>query len=156
MVHLAIMDPKLGFIPAILDRRKTIESRWYNTRRSPWGKVRRGDTVYFKNSGGPITACARISRVEEHALLGGDAAKILSQYGRGIGFSPDQIRVLLEAYRAKRYCILLFLENSCSTDRLIFDKHGFGAQAAWITMTEGEFKKRIAVYHPHPHVPLAG
>lgn len=51
MHHIAIMNGPWNLIPKILSGEKTIESRWYRTRRAPWGGIRAGDTVYFKDSG---------------------------------------------------------------------------------------------------------
>ena len=51
MDHVAIMNKSWGLIPKILSGSKTIESRWYKTKRTPWDKIAKGDTVYFKNSG---------------------------------------------------------------------------------------------------------
>jgi len=41
---------------------KQIESRWYVNKINPWNKVKVGDTVYFKNSGDPVTAKVRVKK----------------------------------------------------------------------------------------------
>lgn len=51
MHHVAIMKPSWKLIPKILSGEKTIESRWYQTRRAPWNGIAAGDVVYFKDSG---------------------------------------------------------------------------------------------------------
>ena len=64
MDHVAIMNKKMGLIDKVLDGRKTIESRWYKNRTAPWGKIKKGDTIYFKDSGGPIRARAEVKKVK--------------------------------------------------------------------------------------------
>mmetsp|Transcript_61120 Transcript_61120/g.70007 ORF Transcript_61120/g.70007 Transcript_61120/m.70007 type:complete len:95 (+) Transcript_61120:505-789(+) len=49
--HVAIMSKSLGFIEKIMKKEKNIESRWSQTKRQPWGKVKIGDFIYFKDSG---------------------------------------------------------------------------------------------------------
>jgi len=57
------MRKSWGLLPKILTGEKTIESRWYKNKCSPWGKIKRGDVVYFKNSGEPVTIKAEVSKI---------------------------------------------------------------------------------------------
>lgn len=50
MNHIAIMKKSWGLLPKILSGEKKIESRWYLNKNALWGKIKKGDTVYFKNS----------------------------------------------------------------------------------------------------------
>lgn len=61
MIHVAVLWPE--YLDAVLDGRKTIESRLARTRCAPFGVVTPGDTVYLKQRSGPIRAAARVSRV---------------------------------------------------------------------------------------------
>ncbi|RLC32736.1 hypothetical protein DRH13_01250, partial [Candidatus Woesebacteria bacterium] len=63
------MKKSWGFTQKILDGGKTIESRWYKTRRVPWRKIKKNDTVYFKNSGESVTIKTRVSSVVEFEEL---------------------------------------------------------------------------------------
>jgi len=54
MNHIAIMRKSWGLAEKILTGEKTIESRWYETRRAPWGKIKKGDIVYLKLFNSPI------------------------------------------------------------------------------------------------------
>lgn len=98
-VHVAIVSPQC--LARILDGRKTMESRLSATRRAPFGRVGRGDSVYFKASGGGFGAMATVGAVvtlagltprgvrdvrkaHEPAVMGGAAywhAKRGSKYG---------------------------------------------------------------------------
>ena len=54
MDHVAIMKKSWGLTQKILTKQKKIESRWYKSKYSPWGKIEKNDFVYFKDSGEPI------------------------------------------------------------------------------------------------------
>lgn len=60
--HLAILSK--GWIDLILDRKKTIESRFTKNRCAPFGKVNAGDIVYLKESGGSVKGMFRVAKVE--------------------------------------------------------------------------------------------
>ena len=63
MDHLAIMNASWNLIPKILSGEKSVESRWYKTKRAPWDKIKSGETIYFKNSGGLVIAKATVANV---------------------------------------------------------------------------------------------
>lgn len=93
MDHVAIMSKASGFIDKILSGHKTIESRWYATRRPPWDRVHAGDTVYFKYSGGAgerVKVRATVDRVQQFENIDQDGAaqRILDQHGAHI-FGTD-------------------------------------------------------------------
>lgn len=104
MDHVAIMNPKLGYIDNILSGEKKIESRWLKNKSAPWGKVSEGDAIYFKDSGKPVTAVAEVEEVEQFAGLEGE----------------------------KKYCILIHLKNPRRIEPFNIDKRGFGSATAWL------------------------
>jgi hypothetical protein len=60
-VHLGILvEPYLQFV---LEGRKTIESRFSARRCAPYMRVRRGDIVLLKRSGGPVVGICQIAHV---------------------------------------------------------------------------------------------
>lgn len=134
MQHLAIMKPQWGFLPKILAGQKTIESRWYLNRSAPWDKISIGDSVYFKDSGQPVSARAFVSNVIQFADLAPARVKgILDQFGAADGISKSEIPVFYERFKTKRYCTLIFLKQAHEIEPFDIDKTGFGSQAAWIT-----------------------
>lgn len=62
--HLAVLKPL--YLKRILLGLKTIEYRLSRTRRLPFARVRRGDTLWLKRSGGPVLAWCKVRRVEFH------------------------------------------------------------------------------------------
>jgi ASC-1-like (ASCH) protein len=135
MDHVAIMKKSWGFIDKILGGEKTIESRWSVSRRKPWDTVQKGDIIYFKNSGEPVTARACVERVIQFsALTTASVKKILKKYGQKDGMTLRDTPLFFEKFKHANYCVLIFLKNSARVRPFTIDKKGFGAMAAWITV----------------------
>ena len=153
MDHIAIMKKSWGLIPKILTGEKTVESRWYQTRRAPWDAVQKGDRIFFKNAGEKITACARVSRVLQFEIkIMQDADRIIARYGKsiclaqlavggvkpakGARYSSDKVNPNVLVWgRTPKYCILVFLQDTKRVFKpFSINKKGHGAMAAWITI----------------------
>ena len=64
MEYLAILSKQSRLLAKILSREKTIESSWYKFKKTPYKNIAIGDTIYFKESGEPVTAReAQVSKV---------------------------------------------------------------------------------------------
>jgi hypothetical protein len=61
--HLMIVHPR--YAPDLISGRKSVESRLGKDRRTPFGRVSPGDTVYLKSTGGPVFGAATVERVDE-------------------------------------------------------------------------------------------
>ncbi|MEK7612109.1 MAG: ASCH domain-containing protein [Patescibacteria group bacterium] len=135
MDHVAIMKKSWGLTQKILSGEKKIESRWYKTKHSPWGKIKRGDTIYFKDAGQPVSIKAWVEKTIHFSdLVPNKARKILHTYGKDDGISKDRISYFYKLFKDKRYCILIFLKNPRKVKSFTIDKRGFGMQAAWLTV----------------------
>ena len=141
--HVAIMKKSWGLIPKILNGEKTIESRWYVNRICPWDQINAGDTVYFKDSGEPVTAKANVSKVLQFKNLSPRSVKnILKTHGKGIGMEPSEKNI--QECAAKNYCILVFLEDAHKIEPFAIDKTGYGLMSAWITVDDiNKIKRRM-------------
>lgn len=133
MDHVAIMKKSWGLIPKILDGRKKIESRWGKNKSAPFGKINTGDTVYFKNSGDPVTAKAEVSKVLSFENLNHHMVReILEKYG-GVGrIAVNNIDETFEWAKEKRYCTLIHLINPQEIKPFNINKKGFGMSSAWM------------------------
>jgi ASC-1-like (ASCH) protein len=139
MVHIAIMNPKWKLIPLILNGSKTIESRFYINRIAPWNRIRRGETIYFKDSGKPVTAKATVSKVLQYDKLENNKAlqlEIFEKYGKLIWPENIAFEDWYEKRKNKRYGILIFLEDPIEIKPFNIDKTGFGNACAWLAMKE--------------------
>lgn len=131
------MKKSWGFIPKILSREKTIESRWLRNRSAPWGRVRAGDTVWLKNTGEPVTARAWAARVIQFdGLTPARVRALLRKYGKADGIAPRDIPKFYARFKNKRYCIFVFLEWAVRVTPFDINKRGFGSMAAWLTVPD--------------------
>lgn len=134
MDHLAIMKKSWGLTEKILAGQKRIESRWYQTKRSPWGEINAGDTIYFKNSGELVSLKAGVGKVISFSDLTPPKVKwILDRYGDDDGIEEDKVEYFFNLFKNKRYCLLVFLKNPKRIEPFEVNKTGFGAMTAWIT-----------------------
>lgn len=84
MIHVAILKP--GYIHAILDGTKTIESRLTKTMQQPHDKIEPGERLFLKASGGPFMATAIAGKVHHFGdMQPKDVQKIRKRYGKQIG-----------------------------------------------------------------------
>ncbi len=140
MDHVAILrkariskgDNLLG---DILSGKKTIESRWYVNKIAPWNNIEAGEYVYLKESGCPVTAKAKVTKVIQYENLDINLIKkITSEYGSQIdpNDSPEDLEKWVIAQGNKRYCILIFLSEVEKITPFEVDKTGYGISSAWL------------------------
>ena len=134
MHHIAILDKKRKLLQKIISKEKTIESRWYQTKRTPWNNIKSGDIIYFKDCGESITVKAQVSNVLFFDDL--NKEKVLSitkKYGKAICLETLEY---IDYYIKKKYGILMFLENVKTIKPFNINKSGFGNACAWITIKD--------------------
>lgn len=137
MHHIAIMKKSWGLTEKILSGEKTIESRWYLSRRAPWGKISKGDTIFFKNTGEPVTLQAKVKAVEQYADLTPELVRsILKEKGKEGGIPGSEMPGYIEFFKDKKYCILVHLQDVVKVKPFHISKKGFGAMSAWITVKD--------------------
>lgn len=135
MEHLAIMRRSLGYLEKIVKGSKTIESRWYNSKKAPWDRIKKGETIYFKNSGCPVTVETKVNGVLQFSDLNpGKIREILDDYGSRLGI--DDVNGFFETVKDKKYCILVFLEQVQEIKPFSVDKTGYGMMSAWISVED--------------------
>lgn len=91
-VHLAVLvEPYLQFI---LDRTKTVESRFSRRRCPPFGRVSEGDVILLKRAGGPVIGLCTVSDVWSYHLDPRTLTEIRGRFGAAIqpqnGFWEDR------------------------------------------------------------------
>lgn len=135
MQHLAIMDPKKKFLEKILTEEKTIESRWSIQKRNPFNNIKKGDQIYFKNSGKEVSVIALVNRVLFFEDLNPKKVKeILDEYGERIGITKTNKKEFYDYAKNKKYCTIIFLEKIKTIKLFQINKRGYGNMSAWITL----------------------
>ena len=128
--HLVIL--KRPYLDAIVSGRKQIESRFWKTRRAPFGMVDVGDTLFLKASSGPVCATAKVGAVKRFEEL--DAVRlseIKRRYNNEIGGSEQY-------WASKRHCrygLLVWLKDVRAIPPMRIDKKDW---RAWVVLTERE------------------
>ncbi len=130
---MAIMKKEWGFIEKILSGQKSIESRWYRNKYKPLDSIKKGETIYFKDSGHMVAAKAEVQNVIQFVNLNVvGVKKIISEYGKDIGLGSANF------LHNKKYCILIFLKNPQRIRPFKINKKGFGSMASWIVVNNIE------------------
>ena len=129
------MKKSWGLTKKILTGQKRIESRWYSTRYPPFDRIKKGDVVYFKDSGEPVTIKAEVSGVIQFSGLTSQKVKaILEKYGTHDGIEKNELGKYYRMFRNKKHCILIFLEKPVSVKPFKVDKKGYGMMSSWISI----------------------
>jgi len=135
--HIAILNKSWKFLELILSGKKTIESRWYKTKKTPYGQIHSGDTIYFKNSGEPVAAKVEVKKVLEFSNLNPAMVdEILKIYGNAIGIRKEKIPMFRKLFKDKKYCALIFLKDPQGIKPFNIDKKGYGNMAAWMCVND--------------------
>jgi hypothetical protein len=109
-IHIAIL--KLPYLRAILDGRKTIESRLSKVACEPFGCVRTGERLYLKASGGPFMGTAIAGEVLTWDKLTPQVvAEIEQRYRPAIGGDDDY-------WQGKRAAAVATLIRLCEIEPL--------------------------------------
>jgi ASC-1-like (ASCH) protein len=135
MQHLAIMKKSWGLLEKILKGQKKIESRWYSLKCQPWNNIKTGETVYFKDSGEPVSLKVSVAKVLSFENLTSKKVKaILAKYGQADGLDKKEIPEFYKRFKDKKYCLLIFLKDPQKIKPFNINKAGFGMMAAWLTV----------------------
>lgn len=138
------MKKSWGLTQKILLGKKTIETRWYKHKAIPWNKVRAGETIYFKDSGSPVTVKALISKVEQYSDLNeAKTNELLKNYSEKDLGTIEIKKEIKEYIQGKRYAIIVHLKNPEKVEPFEIDKTGHGAMSAWLCIEDLESVKRL-------------
>tara|TARA_Y100000310_G_scaffold295459_1_gene326809 strand:+ start:23944 stop:24351 length:408 start_codon:yes stop_codon:yes gene_type:complete len=129
MHHLAILQKQ--WLPLIIEGEKTIESRWYKTKRTPYGKIKTHDTIYFKETGKLVTVKAIVEKALFYDKLTPAKIKsIIEKHGKEIGIDASYVNEKVN------YCTLIWLKEVKEIEPFNINKTGYGNMAAWITLED--------------------
>ena len=140
------MNKKWKLIPKIVSGKKKIESRWYVNKIAPWNRIKKGEIIYFKDSGEPITAKATVEKVLQFININNNfndynykhIIEILKKYGKLIDFTNEDYESFAKQNSNKNYCILVFLKDPAYIEPFKIIKSGFGNANAWLCVDNVE------------------
>lgn len=125
--HIAIVSRSVA--AALVNGTKRVETRFYRQRRIPFGRVRAGDIVHFKISGGDVIGSSQVAAIEELTeLTPARIAGLQRTYGRQVRAPATY----WAACRNSRYGLLIWLGPLApAPDRLAVPRQ-FGG--AWMVL----------------------
>jgi hypothetical protein len=103
--HLAVFtQPLFRFV---LEGKKTVESRFSITQCAPYSRIKKGDVVFVKESGGPVQAVAEVASVSFYRLDKGEVEVIKNRFGRSLCVDDD----FWHAKAGCAYATLMYFSN---------------------------------------------
>jgi ASC-1-like (ASCH) protein len=128
--HLAIL--KKQYLDAILARRKTIESRLYQTRQKWLSQVSAGDKIFLKASSGPVMATATVNKVKYYEnLTESQILEMQKQYNQQILGDEQYWQEKINS----KFGILVWLKDVRPTPHRFIKKFDW---RAWVVLTPKE------------------
>jgi len=124
--HLAIL--KRAYLDAIIAGEKTVELRLTRTRRAPFGRISRGDTVFLKPTGGPVCAKARVSAVKQFENLTPAVIEALKNRYNELVKAEESF---WQSKRDCRFATLIFLEKVRLIEPVSINKRDW---RAWVVL----------------------
>ncbi len=124
-IHLAIfVEP---YLSAVLDGRKTIESRFGVHKRPPYLTVKAGDIIMVKRSGGPIVGLARAQSAKFYELSTGVLNELRRNFAHRLFALDDEF---WDSRADKQFATLIELQDVCSIEETQIEKRD---RRGWVT-----------------------
>jgi hypothetical protein len=124
-VHLAIfVEP---YLSAVLDGRKTIESRFGVHRRPPYLSVSDGDVIMLKRSGGPVVGLARAKSADFYQLSTAVLADLRRKFAYRLFALDDEF---WDARAGKQFATLIEIDQVARISEMPFEKRD---RRGWVT-----------------------
>ena len=136
MDHIAIMKKSWGLLPKIISNEKKVESRWYKSKIVPWDRIKKGDNLYFKDSGSLVSLKSKVIKVIQYEIRNNEhALEILKKHAFDLGFKKNPLEIS-QYIKNKNYAIFVFFDSVGKINPFKIDKSGFGSMAAWIVVDD--------------------
>ncbi len=127
-VHLGVfVEP---FLEAILDGRKTIESRFGVHRCTPFERVQRGDIILLKRSGGPVVGLALAGEATYYKLDTEILDDLRDRFATQLFAEDDEF---WSARADKRFATLIEIDDTVKIDTMTVEKRD---RRGWVTYVD--------------------
>jgi len=141
MDHIVYLDKPAGALEAMRQGRKTMVGRAFNGRRSPYGKVRIGDMLYFTENDGQqiIYGRGKVTQVYDSPKLGHEeSVAMLERHRRALWLSEAQFLRMA----GKRYLVLVTVDGFQEGPRFRFTRRDFHTLDDWILVGDVETARK--------------
>lgn len=124
-IHLAILAKK--YLDLILEKSKTIESRFSIHKRIPYNRIKSGDIILLKETSGLIQGIGYVTSVDFVQLSNNLTFDIIKEkYGEGLQIQDE---TYWERYSRSRYGTLIHLDHVRQINPMPFSKND---RNAWV------------------------
>ncbi|NLX47517.1 MAG: hypothetical protein GXY70_05050 [Euryarchaeota archaeon] len=135
MDHIVYLDKPAGALEAMRLGKKTMVGRAYNGRRSPYGKVKVGDMLYFTENDGQqiIYGRGRVTEVfDSPKLTHEESEALLERHRRDLWLSERQFLRMA----GKRYLVLVTVDGFQEVPLFRFTRRDFHTLDDWIPVSD--------------------
>jgi len=130
-IHLAIFYKE--YLKKILNKEKTIESRFSKIKCQPFESVKEGDLIFLKESSGPILGKAVVDKVIFYSQLDFSKIKnIVDKYNYGICMENS----FLQKISRSKYGTLIFLRDITKIKPIYLTKRN---RVSWIVLDSPKY-----------------
>jgi hypothetical protein len=132
-VHLAVfIEP---FLTAVLEGRKTIESRFGVHRRPPYLSIESNDIILIKRSGGPVVGLALAASADFYQLSPTVLADIRERFAFQLYALDEEF---WESRAGKQYATLIELEEPTEIEPMPFPKRD---RQGWVVIDRDAYRE---------------
>ncbi len=131
MDHIVYLDAKSNEFEKLLDGSKTMIVRGATGRKLPYGRVNRGDVLYFINNNGEgvVKAKAFVSSVFNSEKMNmEESTKLVKENQNRLLLSEKQF----QKWAGKRYLVLIEIIDFKEVDHFLIDKSKYGNMDDWL------------------------
>jgi hypothetical protein len=135
MDHVVYLDANAKELDSLLSNKKTMIIRGATGRKMPYGRVNRGDVLYFinNNSEGLILAKAKVESVfNSDKLNEQESARLVENHQDRLHLTQDQFK----RWAGKRYLVLIALSEVEKVEPFRIDKSDYGNMDDWLPVEE--------------------
>jgi len=141
MDHIVYLDKHAGALDAMRRGDKQMVARAYNGRRSPYGKVRPGDMLYFTENDGQqiIYGKGKVLKVfDSPKLTHEESVSALEEHRKVLWLSEEQFLRMA----GKRYLVLVTVERYEEVPCFRFTRRDFHTLDDWIPLDDVEHVRK--------------
>jgi len=137
MDHVVYLDASARELDLLLDQKKSMIIRGAAGRKMPYGRVNKGDVLYFinNNAEGLVLAKAQVvSVINSEKLTEEEAARLIDEHHGKLQLSKKQH----QRWAGKRYLVLVEIGGVEKVEPFRIDKSNYGNMDDWLLVEQIE------------------
>lgn len=141
MDHVVYLDAKANELEILLDGSKTMIIRGATGRKLPYGRVNKGDILYFinNNAEGTVKAKAIVDSVfNSDKMSTEESVALVKKHQDKLNLSENQFK----KWAGKRYIVLIGLKKIEEVKSFAIDKSNYGNMDDWLLVEKIDTVKK--------------